>query len=277
MSSTNPEEKRKWKDRIKDHYRLVVLNDETLQEVSNYKLNLLNLYILLSTMVVLVGLMVFAIIVYTPIKKIIPGYGDVNATPEFLELKEKTKNLEIELGSIQTYIEANKNRLMGNSSTSTNGLIEQAYAPELVDLPDTVNVDTNTEAEIIKKDNIRFFFPPIRGIISAEHNKDDHHFGIDILAPKDSPISAILEGSVISSEYNIETGNTISIQHENNIVSTYKHNSVLLKKVGDHVKSGEAIAIVGNSGIKTDGPHLHFELWIEGQSINPSDYINFSE
>ena len=280
MSTNSSEEKRKWRDRIKDHYRLVVLNDETLQEVSSYKLNLLNLYILLSTMVVLVGLMVFAIIVYTPIKKIIPGYGDVNATPQFIELKEKTKNLEIELNAIQTYIDANKNRLMGNSTTTgTNVLIEQAYAAQQIELPDTVNTEESLESNspIVAKKKIRFFNPPIRGIISAEHDKDDNHYGIDILAPKGSPISAILEGSVISSEYNIETGNTISIQHENNIVSTYKHNSVLLKKVGDYVKSGEAIAIVGNSGIRTDGPHLHFELWIEGQSIDPAEYINFSE
>ena len=273
--SASPENKRKWKDRIKDHYRLVVLNDETLQEVSSYKLNLLNLYILLSTLVVLVGLIVFAIIIYTPIKKAIPGYGDVNATPEFIELKEKTKVLEQELISIQTYIDANKNRLLGNSSTKTNGLIDQAYAPKLVDVPDTFTLEEDVVVDVIEK-KIRFFYPPLIGPISANYDKDDHHFGIDILAPKDAPVSAVLEGSVISSEYNIETGNTISIQHANNVVSTYKHNSILLKKVGDYVKTGEAIAIVGNSGLKTDGPHLHFELWIEGKSINPTEYINFA-
>jgi len=272
--SHSPEEKRKWKDRIKDHYRLVVLNDETLQEVSSYKLNLLNLYILLSTMVIVVGLLVFALIIYTPIKKTIPGYGDVNATPEFIELKEKTRRLENELISIQTYIEANKNRLLGNSSSSTSGIVSQAYAPKEVEIPDTISA--NNEGEDIEEYTIRYFFPPVKGPISAEHSKDQHHFGVDILAPKDAPISAVLDGSVISSEYNMDTGNTISIQHENNIISTYKHNSVLLKQVGDYVRSGEAIAIVGNSGIKTDGPHLHFELWIEGKSIDPTKYINFS-
>ena len=99
----------KWKERIRDHYRLVVLNDETLQEVSSYRLNLLNLYIVLSTLFVLIGTFVFAFIIYTPIKKIIPGYGDITATPEFIQLKEQTRALEQEVISLQTYLEANKN------------------------------------------------------------------------------------------------------------------------------------------------------------------------
>ena len=267
---------RKWRERIRDHYRLVILNDETLQEVSSYRLNLLNLYILLSTLFILIGLLVFAIIVYTPLKKVIPGYGEISATPEFVELKEQTRKLEQDLIALNTYIEANKNRILGNPNNSTSSLIESAYKPNIIEDIDTIVVDQEIASTEVKKE-IRFFYPPLNGRVSAEYNNDEDHFGIDILAPKNTAISSISSGTVISAEYNLETGNTISVQHANNVLSTYKHNAELLKSVGDYVKSGEPIAIIGNTGTKTDGTHLHFEIWIEGQSVDPRDYIDFSE
>lgn len=266
---------RKWRERIRDHYRLVVLNDETLQEVSSYRLNLLNLYILLSTLFLVIGLLVFAIIIYTPLKKAIPGYGDISATPEFNQLKEQTRELESEIISLQAYIEANKNRILGNPNNSGSELIESAYQPEFIEDIDTV-VNPNAESIELVEEEIRFFYPPIHGNVSANYNDQDHHFGIDILAPKDTPIASIADGTVISAEFNLETGNTISVQHANNIISTYKHNAELLKTVGEYVRSGEPIAIIGNTGTKTDGAHLHFELWVDGHSVNPSDYIDFS-
>lgn len=270
------EDKRKWRERIRDHYRLVVLNDETLQEVSSYRLNLLNLYILLSTLFLVIGLLVFAIIVYTPIKKAIPGYGDIAATPEFVQLKEQTREMEKEIISLQTYIEANKNRILGNPKAHTSAMIESAYEPEIIDDIDTMVVDDVEKLINEKPEDLKFFYPPIQGRISASYSNQDHHYGIDILAPKDTPISTIADGTVISSEYNLETGNTISVQHANNIISTYKHNAELLKSVGEYVRSGEPIAIIGNTGTKTDGAHLHFELWVDGHSVNPDDYIDFS-
>jgi murein DD-endopeptidase MepM/ murein hydrolase activator NlpD len=105
---------------------------------------------------------------------------------------------------------------------------------------------------------------------------EKRHFGIDILAPRNTPIKSALDGWVVQSDWTLETGNTIGIQHENNIITFYKHNSVLLKKVGSYVKAGEAVAIIGNTGEMTDGPHLHFELWYKGNPVDPADYINFN-
>ena len=96
-----------------------------------------------------------------------------------------------------------------------------------------------------------------------------------ILAPENERVSAILDGTVIFTGWTVETGNVIQIMHPNNLISTYKHNAKLLKQMGNHVKAGEAIATVGNSGELTTGPHLHFELWYNGIPLNPETYISF--
>ena len=120
-----------------------------------------------------------------------------------------------------------------------------------------------------------YFIPPLRGYITADFQPSKKHYGIDIAAPKNTPIKSAMAGTVIISDWTLETGNIIGIQHKNNLVSFYKHNSVLLKKIGSFVKAGEAVAIIGNTGQLSDGPHLHFEIWHNGQPVNPTNYINF--
>lgn len=120
-----------------------------------------------------------------------------------------------------------------------------------------------------------FFVPPITGVVSSGFNRKEKHYGIDIIAPKNTPVKAVLDGYVFSSDWTLETGNVIGIQHSNNLITFYKHNSALLKSIGDNVKGGEAVAIIGNTGELSDGPHLHFEMWHKGKAINPADYILF--
>jgi murein DD-endopeptidase MepM/ murein hydrolase activator NlpD len=119
------------------------------------------------------------------------------------------------------------------------------------------------------------FSTPIGGTITSNFDPEKKHLGVDVIAPKNTPIKAAMDGWVISSDWTLETGNTIAIQHTNNIVTFYKHNSVLLKKTGNYVRGGEAIAIIGNTGELTDGPHLHFELWHQGKPVNPTDFVDF--
>jgi lipoprotein NlpD len=120
-----------------------------------------------------------------------------------------------------------------------------------------------------------FFFKPIEGIISSEFDRNARHYGIDLVAKENESIKAVLEGTVILAEWTTDNGHIIQIQHRNNWVSVYKHCSVLFKKAGEQVKAGEAIAIVGNSGTETTGPHLHFELWENGSPKDPQQYIAF--
>ena len=115
----------------------------------------------------------------------------------------------------------------------------------------------------------------MKGIITYSFNPSENHFGTDIVAASNKVVVATLNGTVVMANWTLETGYIVQIQHDNNLLSIYKHNSELLKKVGDHVSAGEAIAIIGNSGELTSGPHLHFELWHNGAPINPEDYIAF--
>ncbi|MBO5195408.1 MAG: M23 family metallopeptidase, partial [Bacteroidales bacterium] len=82
-------------------------------------------------------------------------------------------------------------------------------------------------------------------------------------------------GTVIFSGWSDEVGYTIQIQHENDIVSIYKHNSKLLKKAGEKVLAGSPIALVGGTGTLSTGEHLHFELWYKGEAVDPTEYISF--
>ncbi|HMX85963.1 MAG TPA: M23 family metallopeptidase, partial [Saprospiraceae bacterium] len=120
------------------------------------------------------------------------------------------------------------------------------------------------------------FISPLKGIVSSEFKSIQKHYGIDVIAPKDSPIKAIKDGHVILADWTLETGFTIGIQHSNNIVTFYKHNSSLLKKIGDTVKQGESIAVIGNTGMLTDGYHLHFELWHNGAPVDPAGLMTFN-
>ncbi len=120
-----------------------------------------------------------------------------------------------------------------------------------------------------------FFFPPLKGIISEKYDAKTKHYGTDIVAKENEAIKAVADGTVIMASWTDDTGNVIAVQHKGNIISIYKHNSVLLRKVGDFVKAGQAIAIVGNTGKYTSGPHLHFELWHEGNPINAEKVISF--
>jgi murein DD-endopeptidase MepM/ murein hydrolase activator NlpD len=120
-----------------------------------------------------------------------------------------------------------------------------------------------------------FFMPPVSGEVTAKFDLSKTHLGIDVGAPKNTAVKAATSGTVISAGYTVETGYSIAIQHPNNVVTIYKHNSVLLRREGDNVKTGEAIAIIGNSGENTSGPHMHFELWHKGRAVDPALYINF--
>lgn len=276
----NNENKRKLKERLQDHYRLVILNDDTLNEVSTYKLSVLNIYLLISSAIVIVGVFVILLLVFTPLKTLMPGYGDIEANKEFLELTQKTKSLENDMLALTEYLERNKNRLMGmtdgeleseplNTSPSSN-------IPLNFDTPIAVS-ESREPTVVVSKAKLGQYYllAPISGPISSAFDPNEKHYGVDILGPKNTAIKAIMDGYVISSDWTLESGNTIAIQHANNIVSFYKHNSSILKKAGSFVQAGEAIAIIGNSGTLSDGPHLHFELWYNGHPVNPTEFINF--
>lgn len=296
MEDENKQERSQW-ETMKDPYRLVVRNEESFEEVASYKLTLLNVYIALSAIVVLVAGIVVLAIAYTPMKRMIPGYNAADSE-ELVQIYKDLDSLEQMTQAQERYNEGIRRMLVG----------EVEYAPEIPPEAETSSnasdkpVEKNEADELLRKEvemeqirnvtggqgvapvNISprdvpleqmYFTPPLSGSISLKYDASTDHIGVDVIAPKNTPIKAAMDGWVMTSDWTLETGNTIAIQHSNNIVTFYKHNSALLKKVGDYVQAGEAIAIIGNTGELTDGPHLHFELWHRGKPVNPEDFVNF--
>ena len=268
-------EENSFRDKLKKSYRLVIFNYETFQELASYKLSLLNLYIAISSIIVVISLLVLSFIIFTPLKELIPGYGEIEKNTKFLQLQQDIQNLEFSLIAQEEYNEKLRKLLVsdGSKPISTSQSVKSAVPAKNHSnsgFKDNIKENNNMSYEKL------FFIAPIKGEISASFHENDRHYGSDIIAPSNSPIKAIKDGIVIFSGWTLETGYTLGIQHSSNIVSFYKHNSSLLKVVGDYVKSGEAIAIIGNTGTLTDGPHLHFELWLNGKAKDPENYIDFN-
>jgi murein DD-endopeptidase MepM/ murein hydrolase activator NlpD len=288
------QEKLDWKQRLQENFRLVIMHNETFKEVGSYKLNLLNLYILLSSVFVALTLLVFCLVIYTPIKKYIPGYGDYNQYAKVTALQDRIKKLEKEVKAQDEYTNSIKRILVGNFETSKD--VEDKDADISIAKPEPISRIPEDEklrktisygqgsttlpslnfAPIDVPVENNYFISPIKGIISSAFKITDKHYGVDLIAPMDTPIKAVKDGYVIIADFTMETGYTIGVQHSNNLVTFYKHNSALLKKVGDTVKSGESIAIIGNTGTQTNGYHLHFELWHNGKPVDPTSVISFN-
>ena len=243
-------------------------------------------------MVILVLVTVSAII-YTPVKEYIPGYADVNMRRNIKtlalrvdSLDEELRNKEMNIANFTDIMLDKKQNLKINPAQkdSTKKYDKLTLSPSFVDSLMRSEIESQSKyslaigEESSAKSGIRnfFFFVPLKGVITDSYKSGTSHYGVDITAPENEAIKATLDGTVILAAWTSETGYIIQVQHENNLVSIYKHNSVLLKKAGDKVNAGEAIAIIGNSGELTTGPHLHFELWFNGLPVDPQEYMSFN-
>ncbi len=296
MSAENSEEKgwASFKEKLRNTYRLVVMNDESFEEVGSYKLSLLNLYVAISAAIVLVVILVSTLIFFTPIKRLVPGYGDASSG-DLLEINKTIASLEKQLKEQKNYTDSFRRMITGDDETESDVKeekiveIDSLQAVPIIKEDEILRQEVEEEVQSQQRQKIGsinvssndmpleqlYFIPPITGVVSEQFMPDKKHYGTDILAPKNTPVKATLDGFVISSDWTLETGNTISIQHSNNLISFYKHNSALLKETGNFIKAGEAVAIIGNTGTLSNGPHLHFELWHKGKPINPEDFITF--
>ena len=222
---------------------------------------------------------------FTPIKHSIPGYGNLTTKNEVEVLKQKVRKMESDIVSKDDYISAIRKIILGEKDITNYELVKDDVADTTLNEEPTeeeyqlrMDVEKKEKFSITNKNSIyssKNLRPPLRGTISSKFDIKKDHFGIDVVAAKGTAIEAVSDGTVIMSEYSIKTGHTLVLMHENNLVTCYKHNSILLKKIGNLVKAGEAIAIIGNTGAMTDGPHLHFEMWLDGKPIDPATLINF--
>lgn len=263
------------KRKIKEPYKLVLLKAETLEEVGSYRLSPLNVYILVSSVLVVTSLIVIALIFFTPLKRLVPGYADVRNNRAYMKLHNDINELESLVASQQVYIDRVREIMTGDSVASSGMSAEQLESiAHAVDRQDDYAMPVRQTGFGPEIDYL-YIVPPLTGNVSRGFDQENGHLGVDIVAPANTPVKAILDGYVIASDWTLETGNTIGIQHSGELVSFYKHNARNLKKLGNFVKAGEAVAIIGNTGELSSGPHLHFELWMDGKPVDPSAYIDF--
>ncbi|MGD1846954.1 MAG: M23 family metallopeptidase [Salibacteraceae bacterium] len=286
----NKEKKKKIVRRLRNKYRLVILNDDTFEERVSLILSPLNVATWGGLIIILLVTITVVTIAYTPLKELIPGYADVRTMRLAAYAALKTDSLEVSLRQNEVYLENLQAVMMGeppsedtlSSKTNLNyagveaapSAADSAFRAE-IEAEDPYNLafqpDENTNRDI----NSFFFFTPINGVVTSGFSGTDKHFGVDIVAPKNEAVKATLDGTVVLAVWTYETGHLIQIQHDNDLISVYKHNAVLLKNMGDQVRAGEAIAIIGESGENQSGPHLHFELWYKGKPVDPTRFMVF--
>lgn len=278
---------KKFKSFLKKQFRFVVINDESLQEKRIAKLSVIKLTSLILFFVLSFFLFTFCVIVYSPLNQYIPGKSSDIVQDELIKLSLKSDSLQRALYVSSIYLKNFEAIISGDSSLinfsqdtakifsekelSLNTSKEDSLLRKKVEREDLGTINQN-----LKKERAYFlFYSPFDGMISDSFNLSNNHFGVDLVAKKGTKIKAINSGTIIVSDWNPETGYVIGIQHKNNFISFYKHCSRLLKNTGDVVELGEHIAIIGNSGELSTGPHLHLELWQNGTVLNPENYISF--
>lgn len=246
--------------------------------------------IAIITVVIVFGFLVFALFAFTPLRTFIPGYPDAESRRDAIRNAIRIDSLETEMAKWALYSENLSRVIDGKEPLHLDSLITLRQSHDSSEI-DTRQIEASRKKlkdEVAKNDEFvlrpvekralpiegMHFFTPLKGVISQGYDKALHPY-IDIIAPENSTVMAVLDGTVISSGWSDEYGYTIQIQHDGDIVSVYKHNQKLLKKTGDKVKAGDPIAIVGNTGNTSKGNHLHFELWHKGEAIDPAKYINF--
>ena len=287
---------KKWYFKLRSKYRMVIFNDETFEERFIFRLTRLNVFSFFLSLGIIFTLITFLLIVYTPIKEYIPGYPSEYQRQELIQLNIFADSLEREMNKKDLYFENIKRIIEGKdfedeseieqqqntsydsikfTNSAADSLLRLEFESQNLHNLYFTDADENSSKQVVSIRNINFY-TPAEGIVTSHFDISKDHFGIDIVSKHNTAIKAILDGTVIFAGWTLETGYIIAIQHEQNIISFYKHNSVLLKKEGDIVSAGEAIAISGASGEMSTGPHLHFELWHNGAAVNPEDYIIFN-
>lgn len=284
-----PKNKKKFKQKLVDKYRLVVLNENTFEEKLSFKLTRLNVFILGSVFSIVLIVGTIFLIAFTPLREYIPGYSSTQLKKEATQLVYKADSLQQVLEVNNLYIQKVRALLTGEISEvhfdKDSVLQAVKYDKDSLNLdPSEIDLEFRQEIESANrysifdeaiKDVDIVFFAPVVGTVTDGYNLEKKHFAVDIAVQTGTPVKSVADGTVIFAEWTADTGNVIIVKHNSGFISIYKHNATLHKHQGDLVKSGEVIASAGNSGKFSTGPHLHFELWNEGYPVNPIDYIDF--
>ena len=269
--------------------RLVILNEETFEEIFSLKLNLMNVFVVLTVSSIFLIAITTYIIAFTPLREYIPGYASSKLKREATELALKSDSLEKAIKMNNAYIESIKKVLAGDVELAKLNK-DSIKAAELADASEVdfkpSKQDSVLREQVAQEDKYNLFdkaqakvnlvlFPPVTGHITDKYNPKTKHFAVDIALPKNTPIKSVANGTVIFADWTPSTGYVIIIRHGDGIISAYKHAASLTKEQGDIVRTGEVIAMAGSTGQESTGVHLHFELWKDGFAIDPTNFIEF--
>ena len=284
----NPKQLSFWK-KIRFKYKLSFLNENTLEEVFSFRVSRLSGFWTIVGFVLLLVSLTAIVIINTPIRNYLPGYLDSEVRKEMVENALKADSLEQALAVQTHYLDNIRSILKGDSipgfTSQTDSVIynvsdlnldkseETAEFVKNYEEEEKYNLNTITPFSTLPDDLI--FYQPVKGMISSHFNAREKHYGIDIATNPKESVLATMKGTVVFTGFDANAGYIIQIQHANGFVSIYKHNALLIKKQGDEVSAGEAIALAGNTGYLSSGTHLHFELWYRGAPVNPEEFIVF--
>ena len=293
---------RRWWQRISfkklnKRYVFLMSHEETMEPIVDFRVNLLNIIIIAIAAAVVLIALTTVLIAFTPLREYIPGYTDTALQREVYALSRRADSIEEELHRKDVYFN-NLKLIVEGYEIDNDSLHSNPYAPMAPFDIDTIEIRKSVEDSLLRAEferenlyrltgpsnlvkpkhhSVSNFFVPLTGFLTQGYDPDNGHYGVDVASAENEAVKATLDGTVVFSSWTPDYGYSIGIQHENNYFSVYKHNSTLLKKEGDQVKAGEAVAVLGGTGALSTGPHLHFELWHNGMSINPQEYIRFEK
>lgn len=284
MSKSNKEHKT-------SNFRLAIIDDMTHKQLVTLHFTKTSFFVAVVTFLVTLSAVIFSIIAYTPVRTFVPGYPDARSKRAAIQNAITIDSLETVIYKWGLYSENLKRVMEGMDPVRIDSLVNAGMESfsNGADMAEIQRKDSLLRERVKEEEQFgisaergkrnlpiegRHFFCPLKGVVSQGYNPAGHPF-IDITAPEGSVVKATLDGTVISAEWSNDSGYTIQIQHEGDIVSIYKHNKKLLKKTGDKVSAGAPIALVGNTGDLSTGTHLHFELWHKGEATDPAKYIKF--
>lgn len=282
-------DKKKFATKLLHKYRLVILNEDTFEERLSFKLTRLNVFVVVTLSAIILIAGTTFLIAFTGLREYIPGYSSAKLKRQAIELAYKTDSLQRVLILNNQYYESVKRVLTGELDST--GLNRDFVVKQGKNDPSPLNLnpsraDSLLRDQVAQEDKYNIFetagsemefalFPPVKGSISEKYDIKTRHFAVDVVVAKNAPVKAVADGRVIFAEWSARTGYVMIIEHNYGLISVYKHNSSLAKEQGDFARSGEVIAAAGSTGEYSTGPHLHFELWKEGNPVNPTDYIDF--
>ena len=285
----NKKENKGFFKKLFNDYKVVVSSEDTFEEKFAFKASKINVFVLMLVYSVILISFTISVVFFTQLRELVPGYSSSDLLSRAIYLTQKTDSLERQIELNNKFYKSIEDVLSGKTDefvereniTIDSSLNEKIFFSISTNSEDSIlrnYVDSQDKFNLTKNELVienKMFFSPIKGEITQAFNFEENHFAVDIAADIGTPVKSILDGKILFSEWSVDTGHVIIVDHGDNIVSVYKHNSKSLKEQNDFVQAGEVIAYSGNQGSLSSGPHLHFELWKNGTPIDPEPLLNF--